>query len=233
MSDRYARYAAMTGICFVVLVVIGFVVQPKPPSSDAPPSEVLRYITDHHDALHVVQLIFGGAMFMFLWFIATLRSSLGAAEGAQGRLATTAYGGGLVAAAGLIVSLALAATAALHPATNGADVTRALTDASAMVLAVSAPAAVVFFVANGLSILRTGFLPAWLGWLGFATALFNALGLGNVFTDHGAFAADGVLGFLIGFLLFLIWVLAASITLTRKLGEAAPATATPTGPAVG
>jgi hypothetical protein len=125
-----------------------------------------------------------------------------------------------VSAAGLIVSLALSATAALHPAANGPEVTHAFTDASALVLAVSAPAVVVFFVANGLSIIRSGYLPAWLGWLGFATALFNALGIGAVFTDSGAFAADGVLGFLIGFLLFLIWFLSASILLVRKLGEA-------------
>jgi uncharacterized protein involved in cysteine biosynthesis len=125
-------------------------------------------------------------------------------------------------AAALIVSFGLAATAALHPATNGAALTRALTDAAAMVLAVSAPAVVVFFAANSLSILRSGYLPSWLGWLGFLAALFNALGLGAVFTDHGAFAADGVLGFL----LFLAWVLAASITLVRRLGEAQPAGAT-------
>jgi hypothetical protein len=165
-------------------------------------------------------------MFFFLWFIGALRSILGAAEGATGRLATTAYGGGLIAAAALIVSLAIFAGATLHPAGNGPDITRALFDTSAMVLAVSAPAAVVFFVANGLSILRTGYLPAWMAWLAFITALFNAFGLGNVFTDHGVFASDGLLGFLIGLLLFLIWVLAASILLVRKLGESQPATAT-------
>jgi hypothetical protein len=224
MSDRHARYAAATGVLFVGLVVLGFAVQPKPPSSDASASEVLNYVVDHHNALHAVQLIFGAAMFLFIWFIAALRNSLGGAEGGGQRLATTAYGGGLIAAAGLIVSLGLGATAALHPAENGPDVTHALTDAAAMVLAVSAPAAVVFFVANGISIIRSGYLPAWLGWLGFATALFNAFGLGNVFTDHGAFAADGVLGFLIGFLLFLIWVLAASILLVRRLGQGDGAT---------
>jgi hypothetical protein len=223
MSDRYTRYAASTGILFVILIVVAFLVQPKPPASDASPAEVLTYVVDHHNALHAIQLIFAGAMFFFIWFIGALRSVLGEAEGGQGRLATTAYGAGLISAAGLIVSLALSATAALHPADNGPELTRALTDAAAMVLAVSAPAAVVFFVANGLSILRSGVLPSSLGWLGFITALFNALGIGAVYTDHGAFAADGAFGFLIGFLLFLAWFLAASIMLVRKLGEVQPA----------
>jgi hypothetical protein len=224
MSDRYARYGAATGILFVVLIVVAFLVQPKPPASDAPPSEVLEYVVNHHNALHAIQLIFGAAMFFFIWFIGTLRSLLGAAEGGQGRLANIAYGGGLIASAALFVSLALGATAALHPATNGPDVTRALTDAGAMVLAVSAPAAVVFFVANGLSLMRSGYLPSWLGWLAFATALFNALGIGAVYTDHGAFAADGVFGFLVGFLLFLLWILLTSMLLVSKLGEDQPAT---------
>jgi hypothetical protein len=227
MSDRYARYAAATGIFFVVLVAIGFLVQPKPPDANASASEVLTYVVDHHNALHVVQLIFAAALFFFIWFIGALRSCLGAAEGDAGRLATTAYGGGLIAATGLIVSLAFSATAALHPADNGPELTHALTDSAAMVLAVATPAVLVFFVGNSLSILRTGYLPAWLGWLGLVTAVFVALGLGNVFTDHGVFASDGVLGFLIGFLLFLIWFLAASIVLWRTLGEAqTPAAAT-------
>src|SRR6476660_9525903 len=76
-GDRHSRYAAATGIFFVVLVVIGFLVQPKPPSSDASAVEVLEYVKDHHDALHVIQLIFGLAGFFFIWFIGALRSLLG------------------------------------------------------------------------------------------------------------------------------------------------------------
>jgi hypothetical protein len=219
MSDRHARYGAATGILFVLFVVLGFAITPKPPAADAAPAEVLDYILDKQDTLHIVQLIFAVAGFFYLWFIGTLRSALGAAEGGEGRLATTAYGGGLVAAATLLVGFALAAVAALHPAENGPELTRALVDASLLIPAVGAPAAVVFFVGNGLSILRSGYLPAWLGWLALVAALFNALGLGAVFTDHGVFAGDGALGFFAGFVLFLIWFFAASLTLMSRLKE--------------
>jgi hypothetical protein len=217
-SDRHARYAAATGIFFFVLVVIGFVVQHKPPASDASATEVLEYVKDHRDNLHLVQAIFGLAGFFFIWFIGALRSLLGRAEGGEGRLATTAYGGGLIAVATLMVGLGLAAAAELHPAADP-EITRALIDASLLVPAVGAPAAAVFFLGNGLSILRSGYLPSWLGWLGIVAAVFNAIGISAVFTDHGAFAGDGVIGFFAGFLLFIIWVLAASIALVRKLGE--------------
>jgi hypothetical protein len=220
MTDRFARYGASTGILFVVLTLAAFLTQPKPPASDASPSEVFGYVVDHQDALHVTQLIFGGAVFFFLWFIGTLRAALGSAEGGLGRLSGIAYGGGLIAVATLVVGLGLAATAALHPADNGPDLTRALIDASVIVFAVGAPAVAVFFVANSLVIIRSGYLPSWLGWLGLVTALLNALGIGAVFTDHGVFAADGALGFLGGFSLFMLWTLLASIMLVRRLGEA-------------
>jgi hypothetical protein len=221
MNDSYARYGAMTGIGFVVLVILGFIVTPQPPDADAAPAEVLGYVVDHANALHAVQLIFAAAGFLYIWFIGTLRDALSRVEVGAGRhaLANTAWGAGLVFVAALMVSFALAATATLHPVANDPDLTRALWDASLLIPSVAAPAAAVFFVANGLSILRSGVLPAWLGWLALVTALFNALGIGGVYTDHGAFAADGVLGFFIGFLLFLIWTLSASIVLVRSLGE--------------
>lgn len=219
MNDRFARYGAATGIIFVVLIVIAFLIEPKPPASDASAAEVLGYFRDHHSALHVVLLIFAASVFFFVWFIGALRSALAAAEGPTGRLATIGYGAGLVSAATLIVSFAMFATAALHPAEYSADVIHAMSDASAMVLAVSAPAVAVYFYANSLSIIRFGILPEWLGWLGFAAAFFNAIGIGAAFTDHGVFAADGLLGFFVGFILFLLWFLLASIMLTRRLGE--------------
>jgi hypothetical protein len=226
MTDRYARYGAATGILFVVLVVITFATLPKPPSSDAPPSEVLTYFINHDSALHVAQLLFAGTAFLFIWFIGTLRAALGASEGGEQRLSGTAYGAGLIAIAVQIVSFALLATATFHAADNGADVTRALNDGAAMAPALAAPALTVFFVANSLVILRHGYLPSWLGWLGMVTALFNAVAIGAVFTDHGAFAPDGALGFFCPFFFFGVWVLAASITLVRRLGEAQrPATA--------
>jgi hypothetical protein len=220
MNDAYARYGAMTGILFVLVVIIGFAVTPQPPDADAAPAEVLNYVVDHHNALHAVQLIFAAAGFLFIWFIGTLRDALSRVEVAAGHhaLANLAWGGGLIGVATLMVGFALAATATLHPVQSDPDLTRALWDASLMIPAVGAPAAAVFFLGNGLSILRSGVLPAWLGWLGIVTAIFNALGISAVFTDHGAFAADGVLGFFVGFLLFLLWTLLASITLVRSLG---------------
>lgn len=225
MSDRHARYGAAAGILFVVFVIAGFFVQPKPPAADAPAKEVFEYVVDNQSTLHVVQILFAIAALLFLWFIGTLRAVLGRAEGGEARLATIGFGGGLIAVATLAVGLGLAATAALHPSDNGEDITRALIDGSLLVPAVGAPAAFVFFAANGLSILRSGYLPSRMAWFAFVTAAFNLLGIGAVCTDSGVFAADGVLGFFIGFVLFLAWILLAGIMLMRRLAGAAPSEA--------
>jgi hypothetical protein len=220
MQDRYARYGAGTGALFVLFVIAGFLVRPKPPAADATAQEMFNYVVDKQNTLHIVQLLFAFAGVFFIWFIGTLRQLLSRAEGNEGRLANTAFGGGLILASALLVGGGLEAAAALHPVENGANLTHALIDAAVLIPAVAAPAGFVFFTANGLSFLRSGYLPAWMGWFGIATAVLSILGIGAVFTDHGVFAGDGLFGFFLGFLCFLLWSLLASGLLYRKLGEA-------------
>ena len=81
MSDRHARYGAATGILFVLFVIVGFLVTPNPPAADASAAEVFEYVSDKQDTLHAVQLIFAVAGFFFIWFIGTLRHSLGRGRG--------------------------------------------------------------------------------------------------------------------------------------------------------
>jgi len=50
--------------------------------------------------------VVGIGIFFYLWFLGSLRSTLAAAEGGAGRLASVAYGAGLVGAAFFIVGLA-------------------------------------------------------------------------------------------------------------------------------
>jgi hypothetical protein len=66
----------------------------------------------------------------------------------------------------------------------------------------------LFAVATGLIVLKSGVLPRWLGWTSIVAGLMfflQAFGLG------GVIASFGLVFDIIGFLLFLIFVLASSI----------------------
>ncbi|HEY1518559.1 MAG TPA: hypothetical protein VGF91_19175 [Solirubrobacteraceae bacterium] len=78
-------------------------------------------------------------------------------------------------------------------------------------------------VAAGLLVIRSGVLPRWLGWVSILAGIMlflQGVGLG------GVIASFGLVLDLIGFVLFLLFVLARSvITLTRA--DAVPDTAVP------
>jgi hypothetical protein len=71
----------------------------------------------------------------------------------------------------------------------------------------------LFTVATGLLVIRSGVLPRWLGWLSIVVGLlflFQGFGLG------GVIASFGVVLDLIGFVLFLIFVLVSGVILIRR-----------------
>jgi hypothetical protein len=227
-TDRWERYGAATGIAFVVLLVVAFATQPSAPDLDAPANEVARYYTGERDGIQVTVALISVALGLYVWFLGTLRRRLRSAEGSSGALADVAFGSGLVTVAGFAVLGMVTAVAAFRPEETGAELTRALNDAGLIGLGVIAPTFAAFFLSTAIVVLRTVVLPAWLGWLALLGAASGVLGLGNIFEDSGTFSADGFLGFTLGFIVWLAWVLAASVAMLvgarASSGAASPAT---------
>jgi hypothetical protein len=209
-TDQWGRFGAATGIGFVVLLIVAFATQPSAPDLDAPASEVASYYADERGGIQFTVALISVALALYVWFLGALRSRLRAAEGGTGPLSGIAFGAGLVTVAGSAVAGMLTAVAAFRPEETSAELTRALNDAGLIGFGVIAPAAAAFFLATAVVVLRTDALPTWLGWLAVLGAATNVLGLGNLFEDSGAFSADGLLGFTLGFVVWLAWVLAAS-----------------------
>ncbi len=81
----------------------------------------------------------------------------------------------------------------------------------------------LFAFAAGVIVLKSGILPRWLGWLSILVGSFfflQSFGLG------GVIASFGLVLDLIGFVLFLVFVLASSVILLRRK-TAIPTTAIP------
>jgi hypothetical protein len=214
-EERYAKYGAATGIVFVALVVIGFLlILPKPPDLDSPAQDWTNYFTNHQSAVRSADVVLSIGLFFFIFFIGTVSTTLRALFG-NPRLPTIAFGGGLLAAASLMVTVGTSLVAAQHANQVTPELTRTLNDIGVLLGVPGAAGIAAFFGAIAIVVLRTDSLPDWLGWLSGLTAVAQFLAMGVPFTDTGAFAGDGVLGFFVPFTLAMVTIVAISIVLIR------------------
>jgi hypothetical protein len=87
---RGRRWDAATGIGFVVLALVGFVLPGEPPKSEDSSKEIVDFFVDKRDQLLAGSVLLFLALVLFLWFLGSVRSYLRAAEGGEGRLSAAA-----------------------------------------------------------------------------------------------------------------------------------------------
>jgi hypothetical protein len=225
------RWDAATGIGFVVVGAVAFILPGTPPKADDSSQEVAKFFVDKRDELLTSSALWLLAFAFFLWFLGSLRSYLRAAEGGEGRLSAAAFGGGVAAAA-----LILAAICALNAgAFKVADETllpgdlhliRSLYDFSNALVSISGAGFLVLFAAASCSAARSGALPPWLYWFGSVVGVLQLLGGVGLVAESGAFAVGGAFTAVVPCLSFL-WILAASIVLMQRAGTPPVARAEP------
>jgi hypothetical protein len=195
--------APLTGVGFIVVLIISFVIAGEPPSADDPVQEVIDHYVDNKDAVRIGAFVGVAAAILLVFFGAYLRTVLGAAEGAGGMLPVLPLvGTAIVAVGGAIdstISFALAEAAEdIEP--SAVQALQALWDNDFMPLALGT---LVFLISAGLSIVRHGGLPKWLGWVALVLAVIG-------FTPIG-FAA---------FLATAIWIVIVSVMLALRARSA-------------
>lgn len=222
-EDRYVEYGAATGILFVILVVVGFIVIPSPPDLDAPAQSWSSYYLSHHDAVRAGMVLFTIALFFFIWFLGTLTSVLRIATGSP-RLPSIAFAGGILGAACLMIGATGAMIAAYRPQGVDPGLTRALNDVFVLAGVPAIAGFAALFAAIAIVLLRSGAFPAWLGWLMVVAAVVQPLTFGALFTKTGAFAGDGALGLFVPLIVTLVAIFALSALITAWAREAAQTT---------
>src|SRR5215216_1493777 len=169
------------GLLFVVLFVPSYLSAPDTPIATSGPQDVIDYFTDRQDSiltLNGLLLIF--AAFFFLGFLGVLHSVLKDAEGEGYGFSSVSLAGGL-----LFITLVLAGAAVeiVYPATL-ARFENFQQDAQLGFLSLALSGWMYRFAFVGMSVLiaatsavtlRTGILPEWLAWAGFAVALVALL----------------------------------------------------------
>lgn len=198
MSQARASLASLTGLAYVVLLVASLFAMGITPSVQDSTDEIVSFYADKDTNVLIGSVLFGLAAVAFLFFIGSFRSMLGSDEGSTGSLSAVAFGGGIVAAAGMLIFAGLGVTLA-----DGADNLEpsAMQAINALNVHMYLPLAggiVTFLVATGLVGIRTKVLPRWLAWAAIVIAIL-------VFTPVGFFA----------FLGSIPWVLVTSIVLLR------------------
>jgi hypothetical protein len=199
--------APLTGVAFVVLAIISVAVMGgEPPGADDPPREIVQHYIDNKDAIIVSGLIGVLATALLIFFAAHLRKVLSAAEGQGGSLPAVVLVGASILAVGLTIDGTItiaAAEAADDVDPIAVQALQALFDNDWLPMALGLG---LFFFSSGLSIVRTGALPKWLGWIAI---VFGVLAITPVF--------------FVGFLGGALWILIVSVMLALRARPASPA----------
>jgi hypothetical protein len=205
-QSTWERLAPLTGVVFLAIVVAVFAIGGSTPGDHDTAQEVQSFYGQHHDKHMLLGFILALSIPFLLFFVSILRYELRRAGG-TGQLANAAFAGGVLAAVGFgilaFVHLALADAANSANTIGTTQVLNVLDNND--YLPVAAGLGVLVFGA-GLSTLRHGGLPRWLGWVGVVVGVV-------IFTPAGFF----------GFLASGIWIALAGILLTQARQSAAPA----------
>jgi hypothetical protein len=210
-NEVLERMAPLSGVAFSVLVLVGIGLTSDLGFLD-PPQELAKvYVEDSGRVLAGMQVL-ALAAFLLVWFVGTLRARIHRAEGGVGRLASTAFGGGVAAAALLLAGAVAQGAAALRAEDAGAidpNAAATLTDLGNVLMGAAAPVALaVVTAATALAALRTPILPTWLAWISVV------LSVGLIILP---------INFMV-VVLFLVWAVAVGILLYVQTGPTTAST---------
>jgi Domain of unknown function (DUF4386) len=207
-QSTWERLAPLTGLVFVAIVVAVFAIGGSTPGDHDSAQKVQDFYGQHHDKHMTLAFIMAISIPFLLFFVSILRYELRRAGG-TGQLANAAFAGGVLAAAGFgILAFVHLALADAGDSVKTIGTTQALNVLDNNDFLPMAAGMGVLVLAAGLSTVRHGGLPKWLGWVGVVIGVAT-------FTPAGFFA----------FLLSGIWVLIVSILLTMGRQSTAPASA--------
>ena len=155
----------LTGVGFVLLGIVSFIVGGEPKSADEPVREIVDYYVDNKDSIQVAAFIGVAATLLLVFFGAYLRRVLRAAAPEGEILSLVSFLGLVVVAVGFAIDTTI--LIALSEAADDIDPVavqslQALWDNDFVPLVLGV---LMFLWATGLAVIRTGALPKWLGWV--------------------------------------------------------------------
>jgi hypothetical protein len=171
--------APLTGVAAVIVAIVGFAIGGEPPTAaDDSVEEIVNHYVDNDSSVMIGSVLATLAATLFVFFFGYLRKILRAAEGEGGMLSLVAFGGAVIFALGVAldstISFALAETADdIDP--TAVQALQALWDNDFLPLALGTQ---VILFATGISIVRHGALPVWIGWIAILLGVIGVTPIG-------------------------------------------------------
>jgi len=177
------RWAALAGVPYVVLFVIGVILTfGNSPDSGSAPAKIIAYYSDsgHRDRMNIGWALGALGLFFFLWFLSALRQGVRRLEADDGFLTGLTTIGGVVYATLSLAGLAVdAGIRTMSDDTYHHTVYPGLIHAAddvSWVLHASGGAGVgAMIIAASLAALRARAVPTWAGWLGIVAGILGLL----------------------------------------------------------
>jgi hypothetical protein len=186
----------LTGVGFIVVGIVSFIVGGEPKSADEPVREVVDYYIDNKDSVRVAAFVGLAASLLLIFFGAYLRKVLqaGAPEGEM--LSLVSFVGLVVVGVGFAIDTTIAF--ALAEAADDIDPVavqslQALWDNDFLPVMLGI---LMFLWATGLAVIRNGVLPKWLGWVMILLGILGFTPIGFV-----AFIGSAILVLVLSILL--------------------------------
>jgi hypothetical protein len=192
MNNGRPWFAPLTGVLFLLILIVGLVVfGEEPPGVDEDVNEIIDFYVDKDTEVYAGVIAEGLAALVLVFFAGSLRRVLRIAEGEGGTLSLVAFGGLLMVATGFAIDATISLTLVetvedVEPAT--VQTLAALFENDFIPLAVGSG---IFVLALGISTVRHGAFPKWLGWVAIVLAVVAVTPAGFV-TAIGAALLVGI-----------------------------------------
>lgn len=224
MTDtRWERWAAASGVAFAVLAIVGYLFAMDIPARGASGDKVTTWFAENDTAVMWESFFFGLALVAFLWFVGTLAGTIRRSENdPAGRLPAIVVITGATAAAIYMGGQAGLLTLAQTTGDLEAGTALAIHYTAGSAFALTNFVVVALVTAVSVAITRTGFLPAWLAYVGAVYVVVALVdGIGSTLSTNDTFGAGNPLG-VISFVAFLAWTLITSALLTQRVTATEP-----------
>jgi hypothetical protein len=177
----------LTGILFVILVIVAVLVSGETPATDDSAEEIVDFYLDNDDSQQLASALLALGCVALIFFLGSLRRALRAAAGDEGGLSTVVLLGGVVIAVGASIFAGIGFTLGDAADELPPDAVLTLNALNSDMFFTVAVGTAVFNLALGLAILRHGGLPRPLGWVALVIGIFGLTPLGFF-----AFLATGI-----------------------------------------